>query len=86
MNGHSPGGDSRDGEDEKGQQGLPESFAENLGISLRVETDDAADFLLVAHVDEVVSAPQKLIQVESQLIAGHIFAHSGEVRGRLAVQ
>src|SRR6266481_3530153 len=54
--------------------------------SLRIKTYDAADFLHVTHVDEIVSAPKKLIQVEGQLIAGHIFAHGGEVRGRLAVQ
>jgi len=79
MNRHGPAGDPRHGENEKGQQRLPECFPENPRIGLRVETDEPADFLLVAHIDEVMRAPKKLIQVESQLIAGHIFAHRREV-------
>ncbi len=79
-------GNSRHGENEKSQKRLTESFAEDLRKRLRVETDEPADFLLVAHVDEVVRASKKLIQVKRQLVAGHIFAHGCEVRCRLAVQ
>ena len=79
MNGNGPGRDPRHDENEKGQQRLTECFPENQGESLRVETDEAADFWLVAHINEVVGASEKLIQVESQLIAGHIFAHRCEV-------
>ena len=86
MDRHGPRCDPRRSENKEGQQRLPECFPENLRKSLRIKTYDAADFLLVTHVDEIVSAPKKLIQIEGQLIAGHIFAHGGEVRGRLAVQ
>ena len=64
MNGHGPGGNSRYGENEKREKCLRESFAENPRKSLRIETDEPADFLLVTHVDEVVRASQELIQVK----------------------
>ncbi len=86
MDRHGPRCDPRRSENKEGQQRLPECFPENLRKSLPIETDDPADFLLVTHVDEIVSAPKKLIQVEGQLTAGHIFTHRCEVRGRLAVQ
>jgi len=83
---YSPGRNSRYGENQKSQCRLPESFAKNLRKSLCVETDEPTDFLLVPHVDKIVRAAEKLIQVKRQLVAGHIFAHSCKVRGRLTVQ
>ena len=58
---------------------MPECFPENLWIRLGEETDEPTDLLLVAHVDEVVRASKKLIQIEGQLIAGHIFPHPCEI-------
>ena len=86
MNGHGPGSDCRNRENKKSEKGLRESLAENLRKCFGVEPDEPADFLLVTHVNEVVGASQKLIEVKSQLVAGYIFADGGEVGGRLAVQ
>ena len=86
MNCHSPGRNSRYRENEKSEKRLRESFAKNLRKSLRVESDEAADFLLVAHVNEIVRASKKLIEVKGQLIASQVLADGGEVGSRLAVQ
>jgi len=79
MNGHSPGRDPRHRKNDERQKCLPESFAKNLRKSLRVETHDPTHFLLVAHVDEIVRASEKLIQIESELLAGDVFADSCQV-------
>ncbi len=80
-----PGHDACEREHGKGQQGLPECFAENSGVGFRVEADEAAQLGPVAHVDEIVGAAEQLVQVDRKLAAGDVFAHRGEIGGRLTI-
>ena len=75
-------GERRDGESEKCER---KCFAENARIRFRVKADQAVHSGTPAHVNEVMRAPQKLIEIHGERPAGGIFARRRQVRCRLAI-
>src|SRR6266852_2981650 len=72
-------------EDGECRHRVGQSSAEDLRVRLDVKAQDAAATPAASHVDQVVCAPQKLVQVARQLPAEGIFTDGGAVRGSLAV-
>jgi len=86
VDGDDPSNDASKNEDGDGEQSLRKSFAEDMRISVAIETNDAGNFGLVAKVDQIVATAEKLIEISGELAVGRIFADGGQVGSSLAIQ